>query len=84
MTQIGPRKELKLEVKKQEHLLFFTCYWVCPEWDFIRGKDNMFTVVLLLTECTIGFLHQIVCCVFKVGAEMPSVPGRPGTSSLPT
>ncbi len=67
-----------------QDLLFFYLLAVCPEWDFIRGEGNMFTVTLLLTECTTCFLHQIVSCPFKVRTETPSVPVRPGTSSLPT
>lgn len=45
---------------------------------------NMFTVILLLSGRGAGSLHRFWFCLFKVDAEMPSVPEQPGTSSLPT
>lgn len=57
----------------------------CPEQDFIRGGGNVFTVALLLIECTSSFPYARLCPVpLKVDAETPSVPVQPGTSSLPT
>ena len=38
---------------------------VCPEWDFICGRDNVLAVTLLLTEHASSSLRQIASCPFK-------------------
>lgn len=81
----GPKKGAKVTGQKTRTFAVFHLYLGFPRVGYHAWKrQHVYCRHAALIECTIGFLHQIVCCVFKVDAEMPSVPWRPGTSSLPT
>ena len=74
------RKWLKWRVKKTKTMcLSLTGYPLA-----LSGTSPVEKATCLLSPLAASSLHQIVSCPFKVDAEMPSVPGRPGTSSLPT